>query len=182
VSEVQRKACSIAGGTVNDTLIIIVVPLLFLFLFIGLPLIIILSIRKRNNYPIQNDIQPYLAADETLLECTHVSIGADGVLPNSMGQTSVEFAALAGDWYYAGLTDKRLLLVADGHRNKTFSFPLADGLALEYAREEAWVSDIVPGFLYVRLRGVTLVLKAQGKKWWQRAERLVVLFKRMYLR
>lgn len=166
----------------NNSVIILVVLLFFLFLFVGLPVIIILSIRKRNNYPIQNDILLYLATGETLLEYTHVSISADGVLPNGMGQMSVEFAALTGDWYYAGLTDKRLLLVADGHRNKTFSFPLADGLALEYAREEAWLSDIVPGFLYVRVRGVTLVLKAQGKKWWKRAEKLVDIFKRMQLR
>ena len=166
----------------NNSVIILVMLLFFLFLFVGLPVIIILSIRKRNNYPIQNDILLYLATGETLLEYTYVSIGADGVLPNGMGQTSVEFAALTGDWYYAGLTDKRLLLVADGHRNKTFSFPLADGLALEYAREEAWVSDIVPGFLYVRVRGVTLVLKAQGKKWWKRAEKLVDIYKRMQLR
>jgi hypothetical protein len=166
----------------NSNLLVLVIPLFLFFLFVGLPVIIILSIRKRNNYPIQNDIKPCLAADENLLECTKVSIGIDGVAANGLGQMGAELAGLAGDGYIAGLTDKRLLLVAGGHRNKVFSFTLPDVLGLDYSREEAWVSDIVPGFLYVRLRGATLLLKTQGKNWCTRGERLVAIFKKMQMK
>lgn len=164
----------------NNSLIIFIMPVLLLFIFIGLPLIIILSIRRRNNYPIQKDIQPFLAPDETLLGCTRVSIGTDGVVTDTLGQRSEAFVTLPGDAYYAGLTDKRILLVADKHRNKVFSFTFPEILGFDYSRDGGWVSsDIVPDFLYIRLHGVTLVLKAQGKKWWERAEQMMIVYKRM---
>jgi hypothetical protein len=164
----------------SNSLIILIMPVLFLFIFIGLPLIIILTIRRRNNYPIQNDIQPFLAPGETLLGCTRVSISADGVVTDTLGQRSEAFVTLPGDTYYAGLTDKRILLVADKHRNKVFSFPFPEILGFDYSRDGGWASsNLIPGFLYIRLRGATLVLKAQGKKWWQRAEQMMIVYKRM---
>ncbi|MDY7075794.1 MAG: hypothetical protein SXV54_02610 [Chloroflexota bacterium] len=120
-----------------------------------------------------------LEANESLIVYTKGYIGPGGTgIAVTFGLIGEAVASLLRQWYYVGLTEKRLLLVPEDQQNKATSYALGDVLSLTYARKGGWISSTtVPGILRIKLRDEALEIKAKGKKWWRYAEEMASIFK-----
>jgi len=114
----------------------------------------------------QKNLQNALEKDESLMEYTKGYIGPGGAgVVAAFGLIGEAITSLFRQWYYVGLTDKRLLMIPKGRRGKTTSYPLADVLSLTYTRKGGWISSTtVPGILRVQVHDEALSIKAKGKR------------------